>query len=97
MGGSVNTATLIKEGLPDFTGQANLYRLDPPIAADDSEKGPWEYVVTSAVVAPYTGPETYIFASDENGEVVDWGELNGSYRGALDHEQALRNAGYEVG
>ena len=40
--------------------------------------------------------ETYIFPADEDGNVLDWGELEGSYRGGMDHEEALHNAGYEI-
>lgn len=54
------------------------------------------YVIVSATVVPHSGPETYIFGADESGEVVDWMELDGSFRGECDHEQALANAGYSV-
>ncbi len=64
------------------------YRLDPPL--DGSE-----YVVVSAVVALYSGPETYIFPADETGHITGYGELDGSYRGGLSHETALRDAGYD--
>lgn len=55
-----------------------------------------EYVVVSASNVPFSGPETYIFAADEDGKIVRWTELDGSFRGELDHEKALRGAGYEV-
>lgn len=55
-----------------------------------------EFVITSAVSVPYSGPETYIFPANEAGEVTDWGELDGSFRGGLDHECAIRLAGYEI-
>jgi hypothetical protein len=41
-----------------------------------------------------SGPETYIFPSDETGKVIDWGELDGSYRGGLSHEKAIEDAGF---
>lgn len=44
----------------------------------------------------FSGPETYIFPANEDGKVVHWAELEGSFRGGLDHERALRNAGFEV-
>ena len=81
-------ATFIKE-LEGFNGEAKMYRLDPQLEGH-------ELVAVSAVIAMFSGPETYIFPCDENGVVTDWGELNGSFRGALDHEQALTNAGYEI-
>ena len=55
-----------------------------------------DHVIVSAVVAMFSGPETYIFPANDKGEITDWGELDGSFKGDLDHAQALRNAGYEV-
>ena len=91
-------ATKIKR-LEDFTGEAWLYRLSPPIIVkadyDGGFNGEVEYIVVSATVALYSGAETYIFPANDKGEVVDWGELDGSYRGGLDHIKALREAGYK--
>ena len=84
------------EALKAATGEMRLYRLDPPLSDEYSESSPFEYVVVSATHAMFSGPETYIFPADETGEITSWGELDGSFKGALDHEQALRNAGYEV-
>lgn len=55
-----------------------------------------EYVIVSSAYTWDHGDETYIFGANENGEIVEWGELEGSYVGGLDHEIALRSAGYEV-
>ena len=91
-------ATLVRK-LDGFTGDARLYRVDPPLADepwDDEEPTKYEYVIVSAAMAMFSGPETYIFGADENGEVVDWGELPGSFRGGLDHAAALKGAGYEA-
>lgn len=82
------TATLVRK-LSGFNGDARLYRLSEPHDGHD-------LVIVSAVVVMFSGPETYIFPADESGEVTDWGEMDGSFRGELDHEQALSNAGYEV-
>jgi hypothetical protein len=98
----MGTATFIKQ--KNGTGEGKVYRLDPPIEIKDYDVelggykviGTSEHVWVSATVAMFSGPETYIFPSDENGEVTDWGELEGSYRGGLDHEEALRGAGYTV-
>lgn len=66
-----------------------LYRLEPP--HDEIE-----YVVVSAC-SPYDlGPETYIFPADESGAVVSWLEMTGSYKGGLDHAEALSGLGYEI-
>ena len=72
------------------TGAAwRTYRLSEPL-------GGYEYVVVSAVVAMITGPETYIFGGNARGEIVEYAELDGSFRGGLDHEAALNRAGYTV-
>jgi hypothetical protein len=55
-----------------------------------------EYVVVSAVNAPYSGAETFIFPADEDGNVLSWAELEGSCRGDYTHEQALEEAGYKL-
>lgn len=84
----MKTAKLVKN-LKGYTGKAKLYRVSPPL---DGHR----LVVVSATIAPFTGPETYIFPANKDGEVTNWGELTGSYRGGLSHEKALREAGYEV-
>lgn len=93
----MKTATRLPDtkALKGATGDMRLYRLDPPME-DEYTEGPVEYVVVSATVAMSSGPETYIFPADAEGEITDWGELSGSYKGSLDHAQALANAGYEV-
>ncbi len=87
--------------LEGFTGDARLYRLTPPIEVkpeceDDPYAGKFRYVVVSATIALFSGPETYIFPADAKGNVLNWGELEGSYKGGLDHEGALKSAGYIV-
>lgn len=91
------TAVFIKyaEGM---RGDARLYKLDPPIVEEDYEGtiDVYEYVIVSATTVDFSGPETYIFGANENGEVISWTELDGSFRGGLDHTQALDNAGYSI-
>lgn len=53
-------------------------------------------VATEACVTIDHGPETYVFAADEKGQIADWLDLPGSFIGSLDHERAMRGAGYEV-
>ena len=53
-----------------------------------------DHVIVSAVDVPFSGHETYIFQCDETGVVLDWSEMPGSFRGALDHERALNGLGY---
>jgi len=55
-----------------------------------------KYVITSASNVQFTGPETYMFASDENGNIVDWCELPGSYRGELDHKKCFEYINYKI-
>ena len=92
--------------LETFRGQAALYKLSEAIPYGDeglSGKQPTtDHVIVSAVTVPNMGgyldldggAETYIFPADKNGEIEDWGELDGSFRGGLDHEKALTGAGW---
>lgn len=90
----MHKAQFIKK-LDGFTGDARLYHLDPPLAGYGDEET-YEYVVVSATVAFDSGPETFIFGADKNGEVEDWLELSGSVQGTLVHAEALENAGYAI-
>lgn len=81
-------ATKVRD-LTGWRGHASLYRLSTPLDGHD-------FVIVSAVNAMFSGPETYIFPAYESGEQKNFGELDGSFRGALDHAEALRGAGYEV-
>lgn len=92
------TATFIGPAPGDWKGDARLYRLDPPIPWEgiDDEAGDAEHVIVSAADAFGMGLETFIFPANKDGELLDWGELPGSFKGASDHERALGGAGYEV-
>ena len=95
------TAKLIKSTLLGFRGTVHLYELSDPVAFDYPYSNRifcihTNYVVVSEANIPYSGPETYIFPADKDGEVLSWTELKGSFRGELNHERALQNAGYEV-
>lgn len=85
-----NKAIFIKEQVSPVGAMQEVYRLSPP--ADSIH----EHVVVSAVAVPFTGAETYIFPGESDGTITDFMELEGSYRGGLDHEHALRGLGYEV-
>ena len=78
--------------------QHKLWQLSEPVNAGWGEEGKTtEYVVTSASNMVFLDePETYIFPSDSDGEITEWSEMDGSYRGGLDHEQAIRGAGWEI-
>lgn len=80
-------ATFIKK-CTGFNGDARLYKCDSGGVLP-------EYVIVSAV-SVLGEPETYIFEATSDGKVAHWGELEGSFRGALNHTLALENAGYDV-
>lgn len=95
-------ATRLKDRLPGFSGHAALYELNPPLVEErewDEEEPRREhrYVVASATYVMFSGPETYLFPADEHGTVTSWSELPGSFKGDLDHAEALERAGYRVG
>lgn len=90
----MGTATVVKSRLGGYRGDAALYLVNPPLRSDWDDKA-YEFVVVSSVVT-YSGPETFIFGADNEGEVQDWAELPGSLKGVLDHEQALEGAGYSI-
>lgn len=99
----VKLAKKISGKLNDMNGVAYAYELDPPMKSqpwDEAEEpSEFKYVIVSATVVPLTGPETYIFGARKAGDAVaiaDYGELEGSYRGGLNHDVALHNAGYTV-
>ena len=86
-------ATLI-ENLSGWRGEARLYRVDPPMTYEDGRQT--EYVIVSATTVLASGPETYIFPASREGGILDWLELPGSFRGAIDHARALEGAGYSI-
>lgn len=89
-------ATYIKT-MTGAVGDMRLYKLDPSITDEDHDDKPvtFQHVVVSAANVPFSGPETYIFGCDSQGNNIDFKELRGSFRGGLDHEAALLAAGYE--
>ena len=93
-------AQLLKH-LIGWNGDARLYRLSEPVPyGEEGEEGKTDHVIVSAVIAPYSGAETFIFpasgSDDPRGFVISYGEMDGSYRGGLDHAEAIRNAGWEL-
>lgn len=94
-------ATFLRE-LGSFRGTAKFYRLSEPVRycwCDGDEKCPGEdhftqYVVVSAAVSFLEGPETYIFPASPDGDVISWGEMEGSFKGALNHKRAIEKAGW---
>jgi hypothetical protein len=87
-------ATFVKEA-DGFAEHAELFRLERP--AETRCGINFQFIVVSTLkCALDTGlPETYIFPTYSNGEVLDWRELEGSFQGAMDISKALRDGGYE--
>ena len=87
------TYTHIKD-LDDFKGSAALYKLSEEVNFYNSTRMELytRYVVVSAIEGFVT--ETYIFPSNNCGEVLSWCELSGSYSGGTLHETALNGLGF---
>jgi hypothetical protein len=83
-------ATMVNK-LSGWRGDARVFKMEPAYEGH-------EYVIVSAADAPFSGPETYIFPTDNavNDEPSSWGELPGSKRGTLSHYEVLSDLGYEV-
>ncbi len=86
----IKTATFIKD-MASRTATQKLYRMDPPHEGH-------EYVAASGVQSAFDTmmPETYLFGADADGKITSYSELDGSFRGSVDHEEAIREAGYKV-
>ena len=97
----MKTAKFIKDVSENFTGDARLYELSEPVPYDipfdeeEEETKTTSFVVVSTT-SNFLGTETSIFPSDSEGEILDWGELDGSFRGRWDHNEALNIAGYAL-
>jgi len=82
------------KNIKEAKGRACLYRLSEPLVG-------YEYVVVSAArdhKDSYNNMigETFIFGSDQTGKIKSFLELPGSYKGGLDHQKALNDAGYDI-
>lgn len=96
-------ATYLKTVKAGFGITQKLYRLDPPLEEssflNDKVVTSHQHVIVSAAKhgeGMFQIHETYIFPASAEGEVTGWGELPGSIKGTTSHEEALREAGYEV-
>lgn len=80
----------IKDISERFSGTAHLYEVDPPVEYLESEETSslTHYVCASATMVPLLGPQVFIFPADENGELLDWGEIGGR-KGTLDIEKVM--------
>jgi hypothetical protein len=87
-------ATFVKKA-DGFKEHAELFRLE----RQKTENGVrFQFIVVSIVNMAFDTlrPETYIFPANSYGDVLSWGELKGSFQGAMDISKALRDGGYEV-
>ena len=84
----MNTATKVKN-LRRWSGEATVYRLDPPYRGE-------EYVVASSIYLPKSPwkEETAVFPATEAGEVPSYSEL--AIVKEYSHAAALASIGYEV-
>ena len=90
----IKKSAVAVKNIKEARGRACLYRLSEPHVG-------YEYVVVSAAKDhkdTYNNivGETFIFGSDETGKVKSFLELPGSYKGGLDHQKALNDAGYDI-
>ena len=72
---------------------SRLFRLEPPPASPNGTVAEFVLVCEASFI---TGLETFIYACDRDGAVLDWEEMEGSIRGKMDYEAALNEAGYEI-
>ena len=89
----LKSAVAVKN-IKEAKGRACLYKLSEPLVG-------YEYVVVSAARAHKDNynnmiGETFIFGSDQTGKIKSFLELPGSYKGGLDHQKALNDAGYDI-
>jgi hypothetical protein len=80
------------------TSDALHFKLSHPIEyKDKNEQKQLTYdIVVSATSTPNHGEQTYIFPADKKGTVLSWTQHEGSLKGVMDHDAALKNAGYEA-
>lgn len=83
----------------DAEQDKRLYVLSEHIRYDDWQvDGPryTNHVAVSAVNNDWCGIETYIFPADEEGEILSYSELDGSFKGDMDHAKALSGLGFKI-
>jgi hypothetical protein len=93
----MSQATFVRHLSTGFRGDARLYALDGQkvLTKYDGRKVWYTHLVVSAADV-FGAPETYIFPANADGTVLDWGELDGSQKGNVSHDEALSDGGYEV-
>lgn len=82
----MRTATRISPAIGRWSGEAALYRIDPPIDFDGLL---FDYVVVSGTSKPPGPPEVAVFPATAKGEAFI-GEAICKVKGTTDHVAALR-------
>ena len=90
----IKDVTKYEHALPGQKLSQGLYKMEPAYEGND-------YIVVSASdmrQSPFGKIyETYIFAANSEGEIVDIGnELLGSQKGTHSHEKVLKDIGYKI-
>lgn len=96
--------TFIRDMTTTKCRNSRLYRLAKPVPyrdyGEDDAAHTTDMVIVSAVIinmVDYIHTETYIFPSDDDGHLLAWTEMPGSFQGACDFERALRGLLEETG
>ena len=96
------TAKFIRRCGRPWSGDARLYELFPPLTvrhsridSDDRHMVTLAYVIVSLSTKPF-GAQSYMFASDKDGDSGSWISLPGSKDGILDHRAPLAEHGYVI-
>ena len=90
------TATFVRE--LEWMSDAALYKLSQPVSFHrlaSEEEETTGYVIASAVVAPFSGPECLVFPANEKGEAYNMIEIGGQ-RGTMSHAEVLGAMGFEI-
>ena len=89
-------ATFVSSRVSHAGADQRIYRLSQAIPYGYGDKrSTTRYIVVSAVGEDglFQQAETYIFPASENGTILNFLELPGSFQGDTDHERALTNMG----
>lgn len=90
-------AKFIKEA-GKMRGLAHLFELSELVPYgwdEDSDRPTTKFVIASSISNEW-GSEVYIFPADAAGKITDWGEMEGSFKGAGSPQDAIENAGWVV-
>lgn len=82
---------------PEIDGQNKEEKVIMHVVVSGIDESSFPFKDNPMLIPNFEYPiETFIFQSDSNGNVVDYSELEGSFRGEINHEKALSNLGYTI-